>query len=134
MLNLILNVSSPPTEINPELREASPWLNDVVAASNGMMNSGIDPGLALATIAAVPIILKVLNMINQFTAAAIEDWKEANAIRRERERLALEVETERTRRALASPAPLPPPAPVASVVASPVRPVHPVGQRPRRDV
>ncbi len=132
MLNLILlSASSPSTDINPELREASPWLNDVVTASNGMMNSGIDPGLALATIAAVPIILKVLNMINQFTAAAIEDWKEANAIRRERERLALEVETERTRRTLASPNPLPPPPP--SVTAPIVQPrpslTHPLGRR-----
>lgn len=132
MLNLILlSASNPSTDINPELREASPWLNDVVTASNGMMNSGIDPGLALATIAAVPIILKVLNMINQFTAAAIEDWKEANAIRRERERLALEVETERTRRALASPQPLPPPAPVLAPTAPamPGRVAHPLGRR-----
>jgi hypothetical protein len=127
MLNLtLLSASNPPTEISPELREASPWLNDVVTASNGMMNSGIDPGLALATIAAVPVILKVLNMINQFTVAAIEDWKEANSIRRERERLALEVEAERTRRTLASPQPLPAPAVTSQ---APARPTHPTGRR-----
>lgn len=94
MINSILAITqnSLGADISPELAEASPWLNDVVTVGNGMMNSGIDPGLALATIAAVPIVLKVLNMINQFTAAAVEDWRETNKIARERERLALETE------------------------------------------
>lgn len=77
-------------QINPELREISPWLNDVVAASDGLMNRGIDPSLAIATIAAVPVVLKVLNMINQFTVAIIDDWREGQKIKREVERLELE--------------------------------------------
>jgi hypothetical protein len=76
--------------INPELAEASPWLNEAVNISNGLMNTGIDPGLALATFAAVPVILKVLNMVNQFTQAAIIDWSEGRRLERERERLDLE--------------------------------------------
>ena len=76
--------------INPELREVSPWLNDVVTASDGLMNKGIDPSLAIATIAAVPVVLKILNMINQFTVAAIDDWRERQKISREKEWLELE--------------------------------------------
>ena len=76
--------------INPELREVSPWLNDVVAASDGLMNKGIDPSLAIATIAAVPVVLKILNMINQFTVAIIEDWRESRKMKHERDRLELE--------------------------------------------
>jgi hypothetical protein len=84
--------------INPELAEGAPWLDTAVSVSNGLMNSGIDPGLALATVAAVPVVLKVLNMVNQFTVAAIDDWREGNKIRRERERLELEAEAVRVHR------------------------------------
>ena len=118
--------SNTSTDISPELAEASPWLNDVVTVGNGMMNSGIDPGLALATIAAVPIVLKVLNMINQFTVAAIEDWRETNKIARERERLALETEKLMTQALAALPPEKRPPAPARPVAAS----THPLGRVP----
>jgi hypothetical protein len=123
-MNLIqaVIVISQSADISPELKEASPWLNDVVSVSNGMMNSGVDPGLALATIAAVPVVLKVLNMINQFTVAAIEDWKQAKALEREREKHKLELEIERERMALLNP-PRATPAPGAPLS-------HPAGRRP----
>lgn len=95
-------------QINPELREVSPWLNDVVAASDGLMNKGIDPSLAIATIAAVPVVLKVLNMINQFTVAAIDDWRDGQKIKREKERLELEALRDRVPHSPAPGAPRPP--------------------------
>jgi len=114
---LAIIANSQATDIHPELQQAESWAESAATFGSKMMASGIDPSLALATIAAVPVILKVLNMINQFTVAAIDDWKEGNAIRRERERM--EIERERS---------MPPPVP-AQTVAS-VRPAHPRGVRP----
>ncbi len=76
--------------INPELAEASPWLQDAVSASNAMMDSGIDPGLALAAAAAVPVVLRGLKLLGQFTDAMAEDFREANKIKREKQRMEMQ--------------------------------------------
>lgn len=92
-MNTILAISqSADGSINPELAEASPWLTEVANVSNGLMNSGIDPGLALATVAAVPVVLKILNMVGQFTSAIVFDWAEGRKIERQRQRMLLEEE------------------------------------------
>lgn len=77
-------------EIDPELRYASPTLRTLLELGQDASSIGIDPGLALAIIAAVPVTLRVLRMGNEFTSAAAQDLVEKNRLKRKEQELAME--------------------------------------------
>ena len=72
--------------INPELAEASPVFAEIMGVSNELLSFGIDPSYALMAMAGVPVALRILRIVNEFTSAAAEDYRAKKAIENEQRR------------------------------------------------
>lgn len=79
-------------QIHPELMEASPIYRGLINTTNDLMSIGVDPAFAAVVVASVPIILRLLRMANEMTAAMIDDWKDNRRIDRKRRELELDQE------------------------------------------
>ena len=77
-------------EIDPELQYASPMLRGLLQMGEDASSIGVDPALALTIVAAVPVVLRGLRMVNEFTTAVIQDFVEKNRLKRKEQELAME--------------------------------------------
>lgn len=85
--------------ISPELEYASPMLRGLIELGHDASTIGIDPALALTIVAAVPVVLRLLRMGNEFTSAIANDLAEKKRLDRKREELELEQEFHERREA-----------------------------------
>lgn len=81
-----------PYDIHPELAHQSSVFKEIMAAGDELMTIGIDPATAAVIVAAVPVTLRILRMVNEFVTAALDDWKETRRIERKRKEFDLERE------------------------------------------
>lgn len=79
-------------DIHPELAQQSGTFHALMDAGDQLMTIGIDPATAAVIVAAVPVTLRILKMVNEFVTAALDDWKENKRIERKRKELELDRE------------------------------------------
>lgn len=79
-------------DIHPELAESSGVFSELMGAGDELMSIGIDPATAVAIAAAVPVVLRVLRMLNEAASAAIRDWEKDRDLARKRKDLELDQE------------------------------------------
>lgn len=78
--------------IHPELAQQTGVFQEIMSAGDELMTIGIDPATAAVIVAAVPVTLRVLRMVNELVSAAIDDWKENQRLERKRKELDLDRE------------------------------------------
>lgn len=89
------------TRYDPELVEAAPWLAAIERAgaeATSDILTGLDPSFAVAIAAGVPVVLRVLRILNEYTSAVIEDRQHDRELERERKRMELDMERRRMER------------------------------------
>lgn len=84
MLNLIQ--SGDYTEVNPELLDASPVYQAVIDTARAVDAFGVDPTVAITTLAMAPVALRVLRMFNEVLTSAVENHNEDKKFERQKKR------------------------------------------------
>lgn len=72
-------------DVNPELLEQSSVYRELVNGAESVMEFGISPGTAALIVAAVPITLKLLRMVNEWFSASVDDWAAGKRIDRKKQ-------------------------------------------------
>ena len=76
--------------IHPELAENSRVFREIMSAGDELMSIGIDPATAAVIVAAVPITLRLLKMLNEYSLALLRNWEADKELDRERRRRELD--------------------------------------------
>lgn len=70
--------------LNPELMEASPIYRAVLDTARTVDSFGVDPTVAITTLALAPVALRVLRMFNEVLTSAVENHNENQKFERQK--------------------------------------------------
>ena len=77
-------------DLNPELMDASPVYRAVLDTARAVDAFGVDPTVAITTLAMAPVALRVLRMFNEVLTSAVENHNEDKKFERQKKRDAYE--------------------------------------------
>ena len=78
------------SEMNPEIAAASPLMRGLIDLGHEASTIGVDPATAIAIVAAVPVVLRLLRMTGEFTGAIANDLAEKKRLERKDQELEIE--------------------------------------------
>lgn len=61
--------------ISPEIIQASPWIRDALEGAGAMLSSGVNAETVIMAVVAVPIIMRILNIVGAYVETHNRDLR-----------------------------------------------------------
>lgn len=83
---MLTQLSVAASNLDPDLAQAAPYYREVLDATEQASQFGVDANTAIMVMAAVPVVMRILRMVNEFSTAWVKAWTEENTLAVERKR------------------------------------------------